>query len=298
MTASLHSRLTVGRQRPHHGGMTIYLSTQCLRHPSELPAVLELYRMAEIKAIALEGPLRLERENIQALANMRVWLHHMRDPAHGADGLNLAAGDEDYRLRSLRTAEATLDLAARLNAQTVSFMPGYALEETFAPARASRPIGRQKALDQLKKSLDRLANRAESMGVALALTNSSAKHSAMLLAQSQEIDHVLHDLQIPFLGLQLDLDHLANAMQHDRERAAAFVAAQMPQLVALRLHEQHSLPVPGGLVAALLESHAELLRLPTILAARALEFSQLLEETEKLAAKRVLPTCGPTQPSS
>ncbi|MNX97405.1 Xylose isomerase-like TIM barrel [compost metagenome] len=171
-------------------------------------------------------------------------------------------------------------------------------------------MSRDRALDQLKRSLDRLAEAADTHGLALELTNSDMRHPAMLLGEAGEIRAVLGALQVPFLGVQADLGHALAAAGRIGDAASwsargawaeSFLTAVAPHLSALRLHElgpngeAHRLPSEAGWSEEVLGKHPDWRALPMTLEARGASLDRLLDTAERLESLAPKPLLGPAR---
>lgn len=264
--------------------MPIFLSPECLQQPTDLMAVLELFRMAEIRAVRLDASVAYPRETPKALEGMELWLHHGRS----ASWINLAAGDDDFRKRSVNRIEAMLEFALRCGARIISIPAGYALEETWDPQQQSRMISRHRAADQLKRSIDHLARIAEDRSLVLALDNSSLEVSPMLLADPSETAELLADLQIPFLGINLDLQNMEAAGKRLGFTAETYLAQLGSRLLSLQLHPDDEALSPSGNPL-----QPEWFALPMAPLVQGLDFARLLELNERWIHLSTRPTMGP-----
>lgn len=278
--------------------MPLFLSLRSLAAPTDLAGVRELLRMAAVERVALEdGPL-LGPDDARGLSGLAVLAHGVFLPSEEPHAPNPAAGDEDFRRRSVRRLEAHLAFCAEHGIGRYTFRAGEALEETFAPRAPSRPIERARARDQLLRSLDRLAVVADGLGVALGLMNADARRASMLGADAPELLALLDALQVPFLGLRLDPAHLGRAARARGFDAAEAIALLAPRIVGLRLHEvtrgrAHDLPAPDGPTEELLAAHPEWHELPVCLDARGVGPDRLLDARERLEARLAAPALGP-----
>lgn len=279
--------------------MPLHLSTRSLLAPTDLAGVLELFRMAQIEHVALEdGPL-LGPDDPRRLEGFTVLAHGVFLPSDDPHAPNLAAGDEDFRKRSVRRLEAHLAFCADRGLARYTFMAGDAVEETVDPAAASRPIGRARARDQLLKSLDRLATVADGYGLALGVMNGDARRPEMLGCDAPELRGLLDALQVPFLGVRLDVAHLSLSAERRHFAADEFLAALRDRIVGLRLHEvtragqDHRLPAPDGPTEELLAAHPEWHALPMSLDARGVGLDRLLDTKERLESRLAAPLFGP-----
>lgn len=275
--------------------MSLYLSTRSLSAPTDLRGILELFRMAAVSGIALEdGPL-LGPDDGARLRGFAVRAHGIFLPSEAPFGPNLAAGDEDYRRRSVRRLEAHLAFCADQGIPRYTFMPGHALEETFDPAVPSRPCDRLRARDQLLRSLDRLAGVADSLGVGLGLMNGDAARPEMLGCDARDLTGVLEALQVPFLGLRLDVAAMQLAAKRRSFAVAEFVAQVSDRLIGLRIHEvsragkAHQLPVADGPTEELLAAHPGWHDLPIVLDARGVGLDRLLDTYERIVSQLAPP---------
>jgi len=279
--------------------MPLYLSTRSLSAPADLAGVLDLYRMARIDHVAIEDGPVLGPDDARRLEGLSLLAHGVFLPSEDPHGPNLAAGDEDFRRRSVRRLEAHLAFCADRGLPRYTFSAGAALEETFAPDAASRPIGRARAIDQLLKSLDRLATVADSYGLGLGLMNGDGRRPEQLGCEAPELLGLLDALQVPFLGIRLDVAHLMLSAERRCFDAVEFAARLGDRLVGLRLHEvsragvAHQLPAADGPTEELLAEHPEWHGLPMSLDARGIGLDRLLDTKERLEARLAQPLYGP-----
>ncbi len=280
--------------------MPLFVSTRSLAAPADLAGMLEIFRLASLDRVAIEdGPL-LVPDDPGRLAAFTLAAHGTFLPSEEPFGPNLAAGDEDYRRRSVRRLEEHLAFCAERGIPRYTFLAGYALEETHDPAVPSRVVSANRARDQLLKSLDRLAEFADARGVALGLMNGDARRAEMLGCEASELAGILDTLQIPFLGLRLDVGHLLLAARRRGFEVEEFAAVLRGRVVGLRLHEvskadgAHRLPVPEGPVEELLASHPEWHELPMVLDARGVDLGRLMDAKERLESRLAMPVQGPS----
>lgn len=288
--------------------MPLFLSARSLSPAMGLKETLEIFRLAACRRIALPGipGLLADPAVIRPLldAGCALSVHHAFSDAPRA---NLAAGDEDFRLRSIRLVEEVMTRCAELGIKHLSLMPGFALEETWDETRPSHPVPRERALDKLLRSLDRLATVADARGMSLSLTNSDMRKSSMLLGEVPEIRGVLEALQVPFLGVQADLGHAlawaraTGPASGAYERAEALLEALSPHMVALRLHEldrsgqAHRLPAESGWIEELITQHPAWMELPMTLEVRGVSLDRLLYTAERLESLEAGPLLGPAR---
>lgn len=281
--------------------MPLHLSTRSLQTPADLAGRLEIFRMATVRRVAVEDDLLAGPDERARLAPFTLLAHGVFLPDTERFGPNLAAGDEDYRKRSVRRLEAHLDFCADRGVARYTFMPGEALMETYDPLTPSHPCDRLKARDQLLKSLDRLAEVADRRGVALGLMNGDARRAEQLGCEAAELAGILETLQIPFLGLRLDVAHLGLAAVARVFSPEEFIARLGDRLIGLRLHavnragQSHQLPAPEGGAEELLCGHPEWHGLPMSLDARGVGLDRLLDTAERIESLLAPPLLGPAR---
>ena len=141
----------------------------------------------------------------------RLILHHACLQPPGAPPWNLAASDADARAIAVKQASDTLRTSSELGATAYSLLPGYALETTRG--RPS-PTSRVRALDQLARSLDALANLADALRLPVWIENQPGdRNDPRLWIEPGEMRKTLERLDAPPLGLLLDVSHWQLACQ-------------------------------------------------------------------------------------
>ena len=119
--------------------------------------------------------------------------------------LNLAAGDPDYRRRTLRVLA---DLIARASANGASMLElpaPMALEESELPGRPGTPIPLHRARDHMWRSLDELASLTDTMPLRMRVASRGVPHSTAAV-EAENWDAWMDHLGIPHLGLSRHLD--------------------------------------------------------------------------------------------
>lgn len=263
--------------------MTVYVATAAVC-AADAASALEMLERWEVPAAWL-GPGRPGGEPLSAAAERwaeRLVYHHacFADPA--APRWNLAATDEAWRRRSLEEATEHLRRAAGAGSPFYSLHGGYLLSSTVGPG--GEALGAtttpRRALDQLCRSLDRLASTADNLGLPLLVENGAGPHAVW--HDPETIGRTLERLGAPPLGLLLDVAHLLLFCQAKRWEPEPVLGALKPYVKAVELsrtdgrRDRHAAPVEGGI-------ELELARLaggdhlPLVLEARGLERGALAE---------------------
>jgi sugar phosphate isomerase/epimerase len=206
-------------------------------------------------------------------------LHHACFEPSNEPYWNLASGDESLRKQAVDRAAETMRQAAALGGPFYSLHPGFALELTVGPDR--RPVGaeqaRSKALDQLCRSLDRLASLADDLAIELLLENRPGGRTAVpLWTEPTEIHQTLDRLGAPPLGLLLDVGHLllsCRARNWEPEPVVEELKGRVRAIEVSRndgVRDLHQLPKEDGIELSLAKL-AGGLSVPVVLEARELE---------------------------
>jgi len=152
---------------------------------------------------------------------------------HTPYSLNLADFLPEIRTAAVRYAERLLQVANDLGAEWVTVHPGYGLGiPTLEWVRA-------KAMDELKRSLDRLIPIAERLNVPLALENLvpvfPESEVVFLLDSAEELKRLLNEYPSPALKVCIDVGHAEVS-----EGFHAFWAVAKERCVALHMHDNNS----------------------------------------------------------
>lgn len=152
---------------------------------------------------------------------------------HTPYSLNLADFLPEIRASAVRYAERLLQVANDLGAEWVTVHPGYGLGiPTLEWVRA-------KAMDELKRSLDRLIPIAERLNVPLALENLvpvfPESEVVFLLDSAEELKRLLNEYPSPALKVCIDVGHAEVS-----EGFHAFWAVAKERCVALHMHDNNS----------------------------------------------------------
>jgi hypothetical protein len=205
--------------------MPIYVATSCVGGVLDSATALGTLESWGIEhAVAMPGlPTGRDWESQSTRWGDRLWLHHacLEDPQ--MPRWNLAAGDPEWRRRSVDAASKAIRRSADHGVMVYSLHAGHALElgldEKGTPKGAAR--SREQALDRLAISLDRLANLADNLHVELLLENAAGRRtptgraasdldawSLALFQEPAEIERILSRVAAPKLGVLLDVAHL------------------------------------------------------------------------------------------
>lgn len=280
----------------------LYLSTGCLSSSDHAAGLEQLARLGVTRAVA--GPGRGRGDDWPAEAaryGAGLLLHHACFAGTDQPYWNLAAGDEDMRRRAVEGACETMREAAALGGPFYSVHPGYALELTVGADR--KPVGaeisRSRALDQLCRSLDRLAGLADDLGLPLLIENRpGARGSVPLWQEPAEIHQTLDRVGAPPLGLLLDVGHLLLscwARNWEPEPVVEELKGRVRAIEVSRndgVRDLHQLPKEDGIEVELARL-AGGLSVPVILEARNLETAAVTWAIEMLNAS-LKPEAAPT----
>jgi sugar phosphate isomerase/epimerase len=165
---------------------------------------------------------------------------------HAPYPLNLADFIPEVRAAAVKYVERLLQVACELGAKWVTVHPGYGLGiPTLEWVRA-------KAMDNLKRSLDRLLPLAEQLQVPLALENINPvpkdSEIVFLLDSAEELGRLLSEFPSPALKVCIDVGHAEVS-----DGFSAFWSAAQNRCVALHVHDNdtrsdlHLVPGTGSI---------------------------------------------------
>ncbi|MCS7187259.1 MAG: sugar phosphate isomerase/epimerase [Armatimonadetes bacterium] len=151
---------------------------------------------------------------------------------HAPYPLNLADFLPEVRGAAVRYTERLLQVAGELGAEWVTVHPGYGL------GIPTLEWVREKAMDGLKRSLDRLIPIAERLQVPLAVENlvpvSPESEIVFLLDNPEELKRLLVDYPSPALKVCIDVGHAEVS-----EGFHAFWSVAKERCVALHMHDNN-----------------------------------------------------------
>jgi sugar phosphate isomerase/epimerase len=269
----------------------LYLSTGCVAAPDHAHALEALARLGVTRAVA--GPGRLPGDAWETEASRfgaGLWLHHAAFLTPDAPRWNLASSDEGFRKATLDQAAETMRAAAALGGAFYTVHPGYALALTVGPdgKPASDEVPRERALEQLCRSLDRLATLADDLGIGLLVENRPGPRGGLgLWMEPAEINRTLDRVAAPPLGLLLDVGHLLLSCRGRRWEPEPVLEELKGRVRAIEVsrndgvHDSHTLPKVGGIELELAKL-AGGLSVPVILESRDLDASQITWAIELL----------------
>ncbi|MDB5099169.1 MAG: hypothetical protein JWM80_3590 [Cyanobacteria bacterium RYN_339] len=288
--------------------MPLYVATACVTADTTAAALdtLEAWEITH----ACASPGRLPGVGWDRAADRwgeRLVLHHacMEDP--NAPRWNLAAKDEDWRRRSLDGVLVAMRDSAERGATSYSLHPGHALELGLGPdgLPAGEGQSRGKALEWLAVSLDRIAARADYLGMAIWLENTAGRRertgraarevdplAAPLLQEPEEIVRTLERVAAPMLGLLLDTAHLLLTCQARRWEPEPVLEELKPWVRAIAVsgtdgrYDLHRFPRQDAIEVALARQAGGTM-LPVILEARGIGRSDLAAALPDLLAALV-----------
>ena len=119
--------------------------------------------------------------------------------------LNLAAGDPDYRHRTLKILADLIVRASASGASMLELPAPMALEESELPGRPGTPIPLQRARDHMWRSLDALASITDAMALRMRVASHGVARSTAAI-DTENWDSWMDHLGIPHLGLTRPLD--------------------------------------------------------------------------------------------
>lgn len=273
--------------------MPLFVSLRALA--ADPARALDLARAAGLEAIAVADPLAWEPEGRARLGGLEVVVEAVSAEQGALRALNLAAGDEDVRRRSVAAVQATLEWAPDAGAHLVVVEAGDALLEAAHPAASSEAIPPARARDQLLRSLDRLGAIADRRGVALGVRNADGARAAQLGVDPAEIAELLAMLAIPALGFSLDWGALETASARrgfGLERLEA-CAPRAGIWLRERVQGRWATLRDASRLEAWLRACPELASQPWVMAPDAAGLDRLWADRERLLALLSTPLPGP-----
>lgn len=233
--------------------LPLYVATSCIAGAEDaVEALVALERRGIAHAAVMPGrPPGRGWSDAAARWSGRLLLHAAcLEARQDQPCWNLAAEDADWRRHSLNAAVETLARAADAGAPFYSVHAGHALEVGLG--RDGRPLGaaiaRERALDRLASSLDRLASAADDHGLGLLVENAAGRRAAAgrgrtevdpaVLALGQEPAELVRTLErvgAPMLGVQLDVAHWLLACHARRWEPEQALEELLPRVRAIEV---------------------------------------------------------------
>lgn len=280
--------------------MTFYLSTSSVVAPDSATALAAMDRLGLTHAWVSPGRHLGDRWAAESSRfGERLVLHHSALESPDAFHWNLAAGEEDLRQQSCDRAIDAMRFAAELGSPFYSLHPGYALSRTLdADGRPTgNEISRTRALDQLCRSLDRLAVLADDLNLGLYVENMAGARKLSLTLSTlplwQEPDEILQTLDrvaAPPLGLLLDVGHFllsCRARRWEPEPVVEMLQGRVRAIAVSRndsVRDQHLPPKEDGIELAIAKL-AGGLAVPVVLEARELDAAAIAWARELMLEK-------------
>ena len=175
--------------------------------PAVMNAAIPRYWLETLGSVPGSG-LALDRipplDEAESFRDQQLpWLGMMAARGHeSVPRVNLAAGDADYRKRSVREVTTWLRKCAEAGAYGLSLPSPQALEETSLPGISGVPVLQERARDQLWRSLDELGSLQEEVTLQLRIGLDPGATQAPSIAPDTW-DAWMDHLRIPHLGLAI-----------------------------------------------------------------------------------------------
>ncbi|MEB3330712.1 MAG: TIM barrel protein [Candidatus Sericytochromatia bacterium] len=174
----------------------------------------------------------------------RCWLEGRGPGPHRLPPWNLAAAEADVRRHAVREALEVLREAAARGARHHLLPAGWALA---GHPGLSEAVSVPRALDQLCRSLDTLAELADARGIGLGVMLEGTGSNASLGTRWDDVLTVLGRVAAPPLGIIVDLDALWQRADHAEADPEAQLRALAPLAHGLRLTAvKEALKAPEG----------------------------------------------------
>jgi sugar phosphate isomerase/epimerase len=278
----------------------IYVSTACVRTPRGLWDVLAAYARAGLTRVELGACTLGDDGDLQArlrAARLEFLVHNYFPPLRDEFVLNLASPERALAQRSFDFALQALELCAELGAPLYSVHSGFVMDPVgregsrFVIPEPSSPGDAERALERLAEALTRLLERADELGVRLALENLDVLEydAGRIVPATPESFRALFT-HLGRLGLLLDTGHLAVTARTLAFEPDAFVNAVAPWVAAVHAHandgsRDRHLPVSErGWVLPVLR-RPEFAALPIVVEARFDDAAALASHVEWLGAQ-------------
>lgn len=224
--------------------MRIFVSTSCLKDSRDLPTVLDTYMKAGIRNIEV-GSTHNHIEDVTELLNqyrnryrdVKFVIHNYFPPPREPFVMNLAAQDENIRLRSLEVCRNAIELCSHIDAEFYSFHPGFRVVGTLGSdfGLSSTTVPYEVAFRSFTRSLEEIVSYARESGINVAVENLEHKNDAYIMTRPEELTRILEIF--PELFVLVDLGHLKIASRRLCFKIEEFISCVHDRVIGIHLHD-------------------------------------------------------------
>ena len=197
----------------------IYVSTSCLKNPTNVSKVLDEYQNGDIENVELGSVHSSFDIRILKKYDFNFLVHNYFPPPKNPFNLNLSSQNSVIRLKSIQLAKNAIDLCRKINSPIYTFHAGF----TTDPKKLGKPFtkenisSRSKALATFIESVEELIDFSKNLGIKIAFEPNVVqefnlvrnRNELLLLADYDEIELFYKFFKKNEIGLLLDLGHTA-----------------------------------------------------------------------------------------
>ena len=197
----------------------IYVSTSCLKNPTNVSKVLDEYQKGDIENVELGSVHSSFDIRILKKYDFNFLIHNYFPPPKNPFNLNLSSQNSVIRLKSIQLAKNAIDLCRKINSPIYTFHAGF----TTDPKKLGKPFAkenissRSKALPTFIESVEELIDFSKNLGIKIAFEPNVVqefnlvrnRNELLLLADYDEIELFYKFFKKNEIGLLLDLGHTA-----------------------------------------------------------------------------------------
>ena len=197
----------------------IYVSTSCLKNPTNVSKVLDEYQKGDIENVELGSVHSSFDIRILKKYDFNFLVHNYFPPPKNPFNFNLSSQNSVIRLKSIQLAKNAIDLCRKINSPIYTFHAGFTtdpkkLGKSFAKENIS---SRSKALTTFIESVEELIDFSKNLGIKIAFEPNVVqefnlvrnRNELLLLADYDEIELFYKFFKKNEIGLLLDLGHTA-----------------------------------------------------------------------------------------
>ncbi len=197
----------------------IYVSTSCLKNPTNVSKVLDEYQKGDIENVELGSVHSSFDIRILKKYDFNFLVHNYFPPPKNPFNFNLSSQNSVIRLKSIQLAKNAIDLCRKINSPIYTFHAGF----TTDPKKLGKPFAkenissRSKALTTFIESVEELIDFSKNLGIKIAFEPNVVqefnlvknRNELLLLADYDEIELFYKFFKKNEIGLLLDLGHTA-----------------------------------------------------------------------------------------
>ena len=197
----------------------IYVSTSCLKNPTNVSKVLDEYQKGDIENVELGSVHSSFDIRILKKYDFNFLVHNYFPPPKNPFNLNLSSQNSVIRLKSIQLAKNAIDLCRKINSPIYTFHAGF----TTDPKKLGKPFAkenissRSEALATFIESVEELIDFSKNLGIKIAFEPNVVqefnlvknRNELLLLADYDEIELFYKFFKKNEIGLLLDLGHTA-----------------------------------------------------------------------------------------